>query len=127
MKLHFSCRVGEILQEGQPFSTAVYQAGGDVRQEFQETLVRRRKKPKIQSQILKLAKISGVISVITHIGIMLLQRTKLFVARDDFPILQNHRDGQIQTKQALMYFKRRPLMMTGTCMAKSHCLNLGSV
>ena len=40
------CRVGEILQEGQPFSTAVFQAGGDVRQEFQGTLVRGRKKRK---------------------------------------------------------------------------------
>ena len=87
----------------------------------------KKEKSKIQSHILKLAKISGVISVTTHIGVMLLQRTKLFVARDDFPILRNHRDGQRQTKQALMYFKKRPLMMIGTCLAESHCLNFGSV
>ena len=33
----FPCRTGNILQEGQPSSTSVYKARGDLRQELQDT------------------------------------------------------------------------------------------
>ena len=36
MEFVFLCRTGEILQEGQPLSTAVFTPGGDLRQEVQD-------------------------------------------------------------------------------------------
>ena len=35
IELVFTCKTGEILQEGQLLSSAVYEAGGDLRQESQ--------------------------------------------------------------------------------------------
>ena len=43
----FPCRTGEILQERQPVSTAVYKAEGDLWQEFEETHSKEKKQPEM--------------------------------------------------------------------------------
>ena len=51
--------------------------------------------------MLKLDKISDVLWEITQIGNMLLQLTKLYVPKYDFPMLLNFVDVQRQTKTSL--------------------------
>ena len=94
---------------------------------FNKNLQKKKEKPKIQVQILKLDKISGVLWDVANIGIMLLQGRNSMFRRTIFQklcIISMFRDKQTQ---ALMKVKRRPSMIIGTWMETSHCLNLGSM
>ena len=92
----FPGRTGEIRQERQPLSTAVYKVVCDPTQFF-----RRKEKAKIQIQMLKLDKISGALWNITQIGIMLLQERNSLFRRTIFRYFLNYIDVQRQTHTSI--------------------------
>ena len=81
---------------------------------FNKHLQKKKEKPEFQVQILKLDMVlwcsMGDHVYRNHVA----PRTKLHVPRDDSPTPLTCTDVQRQTKQALMYFKRRSSMIIGT-------------
>ena len=119
-------RARSCMKDGR-YPTALHKAEGDLRQNYQHTSSEGKKKPEVQVQMLKLDTTSGTLWEMAFVGIMLLQELNAMVQRTilwHLWILSMSRDIR---KQALMCFKRRPLMILGISIKANRCLNLGSV
>ena len=97
----FPCRTGELLQEGQPLSTAVYKAESDLRRESQqissgEEEEARDPSPDVETRQ-DFCNIMGDYMCRNHVA----PKTKLCVPKDDFPIPLNDIDVQTQTTTSL--------------------------
>ena len=98
----FPCRTGEILQEGQPLSTAVFTPGGDLRQEVQDNPSEEKEEeaqdpdPDVKAR----QYFWSIVGDYVHRD-HFAKRTKLYVPKDDFQIPLNCMFVQRQTKTSI--------------------------
>ena len=94
----FSCRTGEILQEEQPVTTAVYKAGGDRVRESPQTSSEEKEDP---DPVVEAPRDFWSVMEDYKNRDHVAPRTKLHVPKDDFPIPLNYLDVQRETKTSI--------------------------
>ena len=108
-------------------TAVIHRAGGDLKQEFQETSSVAEGEIRDPSPDLEARQEFRIsrrdYKYRTHDA----PRTKLCVPKDDFPIPLTYKNVQRETKISLDEFHEAIIDDFGTWMAKSHCLNPGSV
>ena len=113
-EIGFPCRTGEILQEAQLSSTALYEAEGDLMRESQQHSAERMEEardPDCEN---------------TNIG-SCCSENKTVSSEGRFPILLHYIDVQRQkTTPALTDFTKQPPIIIGILMERSHRTNPGS-